>query len=170
MTVKPLVPARTIARVAVAEFSALVPRRLGERRRHAVRTPAAAAYLRGAFLPVRAMDDAIGARAALAVGAAVIARGILREFAAGGRACALERVGVHRREGEVARVRRAAKRQGAGQDRAGQDEESNRVSQGLVPLRVKPPLGGLWHRLSQRERVRMSRKRPEVRPFGFVNI
>ena len=112
------------------------------------------------------MDDAIGAGAALAVGAAVIARGILREFAAGGRARAFERVGVHRREGEVARVRRAGER-----ERAGQDEKVNNVSQQLIPLWVAPPPA--WN-MAQTVPARMGgegvAETAEVGPLGFVSV
>lgn len=97
-----------------------MPFRLGERRRHAVRPPALD-HLGGAFRPGRAMHDAVGAGPAFAVGAAVIAVGVLRELAGCLDAGRLERVGRHCREGEVARVGDAGEGEGAGKS-GGQDE------------------------------------------------
>jgi len=69
------------------------PLRFGQRFRHGARTPCAD-HLGRAFLVGRAVDDAIGTGAALAIGAAVIALGVLRESAAGFGAGVLELVGA----------------------------------------------------------------------------
>ena len=109
--------------VAVAEFlsknapapcrSARVPLRLGQCLRHAARTPRAD-HLGGAFLTGRAVDGAIGARLAGAIGAAAIDIVALRELAAGLVAGALEALGAGLGQGDVPGERRAAERKDAG--------------------------------------------------------
>src|SRR6185437_7054900 len=89
--------------------------RLGQGLRHAAGTPRAD-YLGIAFLFNRTVDGAIGAGAAVAVGAAANALGVLRELAAGAVASALELLCACLGQSEVFGERRAAKRDGAGQD------------------------------------------------------
>lgn len=122
-----------VMRGSVLRRSACALRRLGQGLRRAARAPAAD-HLGGTFLLGRAVHDAIGAGAALAVGAAAIALGVLREPAAGLDADASELVGAGLGQGEVAPERRAAKRQDAGQH-----QQSGQMSHGSLPSAAPPP-------------------------------
>lgn len=90
----------------------------GQGLRHATGTPRAD-DLGGAFLVGRAVDGAIGAGAAAAVGPAANTLGVLRELAAGAVARALELLSVSLGKSEVSGERRVAEGEGAGQDEQG---------------------------------------------------
>lgn len=96
--------------------------------------PPAADDLRGAFLVGAAGDRAIGARLAGAIGAAAVERRALRELAAGLVAGALECIGGGLGQRHVARERRRA-----GHEGAGQDKENGKMSHGSLHAARRPP-------------------------------